>query len=191
MKKILAIVLTLVMVMGLTACKPNADADTTAGDTTPIVDGALQMLEGIWAGYAEEDKFPVIGGNIESPVDNAPGNYDLQYAENLSTVLLIPAADLESVDDAATMVHMMNANTFTGGVVHLVDGADANGFAANVRSAIQNNQWMCGFPDKLVIAVSGQYVLIAYGVNDAMNPFQTNMGAAYPDLQIVYDEVIG
>ena len=87
------------------------------------------------------------------------------------------------------MIHSMLANNFTSGVVHLAEGVDASAFAAAVHDAIKNNPWMCGFPEKELIAVvDGRYVLIAFGVNDAMNPFQTHFAEVYPNAQIVYND---
>ena len=195
MKKILATVLALVMVLAMAGCNSNKNNETTAATTTEaalnLPSTALAMLEAVWDNYAEDEKFAVIGGNMENAVDNAPGNYDMQYAENLTYNLLIPAEDLANVKEAATMIHMMNANTFTGGVVRMAEGADASAFAATMREAIQNNQWMCGFPEKLYIANLGDYVVIAFGLSDAMGPFLAHVVEAYPDIAVAYDEAIG
>ena len=194
MKKILAIVLALVMVMAMAGCNNNgSETTTTAATTAGIVtaESALALLEGAWGNYAEDEKFAVIGGDFGNPVDNAPGVYDLKEAEGLSATLLIPADQLANVTEAATMVHMMNANTFTGGAVRLAEGTDTAAFALAVRDAIQNNQWMCGFPEKLVVATLGDHIVIAYGLNDAMGPFQQHLVEAYPDITLTYDEVIG
>lgn len=193
MKKILAIVLALVMVMAMAGCNNNGGETTAATTTSAVVaaDTALELLEAVWGNYAESEKFAVIGGDFGNPVDNAPGSYDLKEAEGLSATLLIPADQLANVTEAATMVHMMNANTFTGGVVRLAAGADAATFAKAVRDAIQNNQWMCGFPEKLVVATLGDYIVIAYGLNDAMGPFQQHLVEAYADIDLTYNEVIG
>ena len=197
MKKILALLLAAVMVLSMAACANNNDNETTEateGSEAPEVvapASALEVLETVWALYGEDEKFAVIGGNMESPVDGAPGNYDMAYAENLTYNLLIPADQLASVDEAATMIHMMNANTFTGGVVHLVEDTDVAAFASTLRDAVQGNQWMCGFPETLVIAaIGGEYVLVAFGLNDAMSPFQTHLATAYPDAEILYNEAI-
>ena len=211
MKKIISLALAGVMALSLAACGSSKPAETTAPETTvpettvapettapeaetqaPAAStGSLAVLENIWNLYAEDEKFAVIGGNIEAPVDGAPGIYDMAYAENLTWNLLIPEDQLANVDEAATMVHMMNANTFTCGVVHLAEGADATTFGNTMRDAIQNNQWMCGFPETLTIAViEDAYVLIAFGVNDAMNPFMTHFGEAYPDVQVLFNEAI-
>ena len=198
MKKILALALAAVMVLSMAACTNNDGNGTTAGTTAAQhnVTNALEILENVWAAYAEEEKFAVIGGSIDPETGNAanmegPGSYDMAQAENLTYNLLIPAEELANVDEAATMIHMMNANTFTCGVVHLTESANVETFVDTLRNAIQNNQWMCGFPDKLVIGTMGSYVLVAYGVNDAMDPFQEHLGTVYSNIQIAYDEVIG
>jgi len=205
MKKIISLALAGVMVLSLAACGTRKPTETNAPETNAPIEttvpvetnapassaSALAVLENIWNLYGEDEKFAVIGGNIESPVDGAPGNYDMAYAENLTWNLLVPAEQLASVDQAATMIHMMNANTFTCGVVHLVEGTDAEAFANVMRDAIQGNQWMCGFPETLTVAVlEGNYVLIAFGVNDAMNPFMTHFEEAYGTPAVLINEAV-
>ena len=195
MKKIISLILAGVMMLGLAACGAEKPAETTAPAQTTApavtVESALAVLEDIWAKYGEDEKFAVIGGNMENPVDGAPGNYDMAYAENLTWNLLIPESEITNVAEAATMIHMMNANTFTSGVVRLAEGTDAEAFAQVMRDAIQNNQWMCGFPETLTIAViDGEYVLIAFGVNDAMNPFMTHFAEAYAEAEVLFNEAI-
>lgn len=193
MKKIISLVLAAVMVLSMAACNGanNETPDETQAPAANVPGSALEILENIWNAYGEDEKFAVIGGNMESPVDGAPGNYDMAYAENLTWNLLVPADQLANVDQAATMIHMMNANTFTSGVVHMAAGADAAAFAAAMREAVQSNRWMCGFPETLVIAViGGEYVLVAFGVNDAMNPFQTHLAEAYADAEVLYNEPV-
>ena len=203
MKKLISLLLALVMVLSLAAC---ASTDNNDG-TTPATDGstpatedfntnapasALDALENIWAAFGDDEKFPVIGGNMESPVDGAPGNYDMAYAENMPYNLLIPADQIANITEAASMIHMMNANTFTAGVFHLAEGVAAADFAATMQSAVQNNQWICGFPETLVIAaIGGEYVLVAFGNNAAMTPFQTHLSEVYPDAEVLYNEAIG
>jgi len=51
---------------------------------------------------------------------------------------------------------------------------------------------MCGFPEKMLIAVvGGEYVVVAYGLNDNVNPFETALTEAYPDTVVKYSEAIG
>ena len=190
MKKFMSMVLAMIMVLSLVAC--GGKTEPAKDDQQAVAGSALEILENVWNQYGEDEKFAVIGGNMESPVDGAPGNYDMTYAENLTYNLLVPADELASVTEAATMIHMMNANNFTCGAVRLAEGTDAAAFAATMRDAVQNNQWMCGFPETLNVAVvDGVYVVVAFGVNDAMNPFMTHFAEAYPQAEMLYNEAIG
>ncbi len=191
MKKLFALILAMVMVLSMAACEKTGNTgNTDSTENVNVPASALEVLETIWTSFAPE--FPVIGGNMESPVDNAPGNYDMAYAENMTYNLLVPADQLTNITEAASATHMMNANTFTAGVFHLAEGVTAADFAAAMQNAVQNNQWMCGFPETLVIAAfTGEYVLVSFGVNDAMTPFQTALTTAYPDAEVLYNEAIG
>ena len=202
MKKFFALLMVLVMTMSLfAACGKKTEeptTDTTTETTTEATDpqvvapgSALEILENIWAKYGEDEKFFVMGGNMENPVDGAPGNYDLQYAENLPFNLLIPEAEIANVDQVASMIHAMNANTFTCGVFHLVDGIAPETFAETMNGAIAGNMWMCGFPERqVIVSFPGGYVLSAFGVNDAMTPFFTHLQEAYPEATVLFDEPI-
>ena len=200
MKKILAFTLALVMVMGLFAACGSKDkvqeptAPSQSETTAPAVQqpgSALEILEKVWAQYGESERFPVVGGNMENAVMDAPGSYDLTYAENLPYNLLLPAEHIASVDEVASMIHAMNANTFTCGAFHLAEGVSAADFAAVMEEAVLGNMWMCGFPERLVIcAIGEEYVVMAFGVNDAMTPFTTHFAAAYPEARTLCDTPI-
>ena len=115
----------------------------------------------------------------------------MDYAENMTVNLLIPAEQIANVTDVASMIHMMNANTFTCGAFTLAEGVTAEDFGAAMQAAVQGNMWMCGFPETLVIAVvDGAHVLVAFGVNDAMNPFQTHLANVYPEAVTLVNEPI-
>ena len=198
MKKLIALLMALTMVAMMAACStgnnetPATDAtETTEAVNVPTVGSALEVLETIWNAYGDDEKFAVIGGNIENAVDGAPGNYDLAYAENLTYNLLVPAELIASIDDAASMIHMMNANNFTSGVVHLTEGTDVAAFTEAMHTAISTNPWICGFPEKMIVAViDGSYVLISFGVNDAMNPFEAHLTEVYANAEIIYNEAL-
>ena len=190
MKKLISLALVLAMALCVLAgCGAPAANEGGASSETAAPASALEVLETIWALYGDDEMFPVIGGNMEAPVDGAPGNYDMAYAENLTFNLVVPAEELGNVTEAATMIHMMNANTFTAGVVKLADGVDVDAFAATMHDALVNNHWMCGMPEHMVIAnMGGNYLLVAFGVNDAMTPFQAHLTEAYAGVTPIYSE---
>ena len=192
MKKIISVILALTLTLGLAACGGKAPQETTpATEMIPVENpaSALEILETVWGAYTEEEKFPVIGGDMGSPVDGAPGNYNIAD-ENISYSLLVPAEQLANVTEAASMIHMMNANSFTCAAFKLT-GTTAADFGAAMKDAILNNQWMCGFPDSLHIrAIGDQYVIVAFGVTDAMTPFETHLAEVYPGAEIIASEPI-
>ena len=190
MKKMTALALALAMVLTLFAgCGKTEPQQTVPAEPMPA--SALEVLETVWGTYADNEKFSIIGGNIEANIMDAPGNYDMTYAENLTWNLLVPADKIANVTEAASMIHMMNANTFTCGVFK-INGISAADFGAAMQTAIQGNQWMCGFPDRMLIQSFGDtYVLVAFGINDAMTPFETHLKEVYPGMETLYSEAIG
>ena len=154
------------------------------------VDDALTILNAIWNTYSDEEKFPAAGGDSEHAVDGAPGSFDVSNADSLSYLLTFPADDASLIDSAASLVHMMNLNTFTCGAFHVADANNVTRLADDLRTTIQAKHWMCGFPDKLVIITVGQSVLSVYGNEELVNTFRDKLLASYPTAAAVYDEAI-
>lgn len=172
--------------------KPAETPSETPSETPAAQDtGALSLLTSVWSTYSEDDKFPAAGGDAEHSVDDAPGSFDVSNADSLTYQLTFPSADVSLIDGAASLVHMMNLNTFTCGAFHVSDADNVSTVAADIRSAVQGKQWMCGFPDKLVIFTSGQYVVSVYGNESLVNTFRDKFVAAHSGASTVYDEAIG
>ena len=201
MKRKISLLLVLVMAVTVFAgCKKNNannnDTNNTTDSTTGNVsqqapESALQILQNVWNAYGENEKFPIIGGNLENPVDNAPGDFNMDHVEGLTGNLVIPADQLAKVKSAALMIHMMNANTFTAGAVQLDNGENAADFAKTMQEALQNNRWICGTPEKLLIATfDGNYVLVAFGVSQTLDTFRSKLAEVYPGVSIAYAENI-
>ena len=154
------------------------------------VDDALTILNAIWNTYSDEEKFPAAGGDSEHAVDGAPGSFDASNADSLSYLLTFPADDASLIDSAASLVHMMNLNTFTCGAFHVADANNVARLADDLRTTIQAKHWMCGFPDKLVIVTVGQSVLSVYGNEELVNTFRDKLLTSYSAATAVYDEAI-
>lgn len=154
------------------------------------VDDALTILNAIWNTYSDEEKFPAAGGDSEHAVDGAPGSFDASNADNLSYLLTFPADDASLIDSAASLVHMMNLNTFTCGAFHVADANNVARLADDLRTTIQAKHWMCGFPDKLVIVTVGQSVFSVYGNEELVNTFRDKLLTSYSAAAAVYDEAI-
>ena len=50
-------------------------------------------------------------------------------------------------------------------------------------------QWMCGFPDKLVVAEVGEYVVTVFGADELVDTFMTHLNGIY-GVSATYDEAI-
>ena len=154
------------------------------------VDDALTILNAIWNTYSDEEKFPAAGGDSEHAVDGAPGSFDVSNADSLNYQLTFPTDDASLIDSAASLVHMMNLNTFTCGAFHVADANNVARLADDLRTTIQAKHWMCGFPDKLVIVTVGQSVLSVYGSEELVNTFRDKLLTSYSAATAVYDEAI-
>lgn len=183
MKKIVSLALAILLVLSLAAC---GSKNSGAGD----VSDALTLLNTVWATYSEEEKFPVSGGDYDHPVDDAPGAFDISNADNMDYMLGFPGPSVANLVDAASLMHMMNANTFTCGALRAANADEVEGLAQDMRDAIQSKQWMCGFPDKLVVFTYDRYVVALYGNEDLVNTFRDKLTAAYGDAVVAYDEAI-
>ena len=169
---------------------PTTPTDPT-GDPAVRENGALKILKTVWDSYGEDEKFAVIGGDPDNMVDGAPGDFSLEDPEAVTYSLVIPAELVSQVDEAASLVHGMLSNNFTCGVVHLKDGTDTAVFTQSLYEAVQNSRWMCGMPERVMVAVvEGDYVLMAYGLEAALSLFQSKLTEAYPNTQIAYNAAI-
>ena len=189
MKKLIAMFLAALTALSLTACAAKSGAQPDASE----IPDALTILNTVWASYSEDEKFPAAGGDYseDNMTDGQPGKVGLENASDVEYLLSIPASVVAMADDGASLFHMMNGNTFTCGALRVKNGDDAAKLAEDLRDAIQNKQWMCGFPDKLVIATLGNYVVSVYGDEELVNTFRDKLQAAYSDAAIAYDEMIG
>ena len=82
------------------------------------------------------------------------------------------------------------ACVFTCGAFRLKDAADAESVAADVKEYVMNKQWMCGFPDKLIVASVGGYLVEVFGDEELVNTFRDKLAEAYPDTVIVSEDPI-
>ena len=125
MKKITSLALALALALTLTACGKK-DNTAGSGDSSVPAD-ATALLTAVWDAHSDDEKFPAAGGDYETSVDDAPGAFDPSNADNLNFLLTVPTEDASLIDDAASLMHMMNANTFTCGALRVKNGEARRG----------------------------------------------------------------
>ena len=237
MKKLIAMLLAVVLVMGLVACGSTANNnvtpnngsnnagttgtegtegsegtnDTAAGNettapeddflnedeenaptetTAPAVDAnaATEVLDAIWQAIPEDSSFFVMGGDMNAMVSDGAGNYSLED-EGLTYSLYVPADQVANLTCASSLMHGMIANNFTCGLYQV--SGDAAAFADAMKASIGSAQWICGQPEKLLISViNEEFVLVAFGINDALAPFEAALSTVYADANTLYNEAI-
>ena len=192
MKKLLSIVLAAILTLSLTACGGKENADNKPDSQQVSVSSALELLTTVWNSYTDDEKFPVMGGDMsdENMTADAPGKFGIDDTNALDTFLGFPASSGEQIDDAASLVHMLNANTFTCGAFHIKNQSDSAAITAAIKDNIMQRQWICGFPDKLVIVKIDSYVVSFFGTTDLVDTFKTKLTAAYPSAETICDEPI-
>ena len=173
---------------GTTIPSQTTQPTTTVPEQTQGFASAVEALESVWNLFAEDEKFWVVGGGYNNTVDNAPGTVELTDTDYLTVSLLIPEAQLGSVSEAASMVHAMNGNNFTCGVYKV---EDVSAFTEAMQTALNNHQWICGMPELLkIVDLGGGYVLVAFGIQDAMTPFFQKLATAHPQAVTLVDESV-
>jgi len=190
MKKGFVIAAAGLMAFSMFSCGAKSGGEDTEssvvaelGISTPV-----ELLAKVWDLYGENDLFPAAGGDFseENNVMDMPGKYDLSDAEAVNATLALPVDSIGKVDDAASLVHMMNANTFTAAAFHVKD-CEASEVAADLKASISDRQWMCGMPDKLLIVTLEDYVVSAFGEAELMTTFEGKLTEAFPGA-VIYEK---
>lgn len=178
-----------------TVTESLSETETAAGETgtdssESISSPEAALLSSIYNAFAEDQKFPIGGGDSANLVMDAPGAFDITNVEELESSLGFPSSQAANIDGAASMIHMMNANTFTGAAYHLIDGADADAFAEAVKETVLAKQWICGMPDTLVILSADGYIITAYGNAELIENFKTTALSAISGSEVILETPI-
>lgn len=191
MKKIAALVLAVAMALPFAACskKESGGGTTSAGVQTEEnrSGGALEILEKVWDGYTADEKFPATGGYGKYMKDGRPGKIDAGDAETLDFELGFPKSEASAIDDAASLMHMLNQNNFSCGVYHVKNSGDTAALAGKIRDNILNRQWLCGFPEKLVILTVGDYIVSVFGAAELTDTFTAKLSAGYSSAKQLFN----
>lgn len=217
MKKIIALTLALLMLtMSFVACnktEPETTTEPTAQDTkapetteevteAPVqlaYNSAIEMLQIIFEKYnaaqaTDDTKLWVGGGNInnfETVNPEGPGAFMALDAEDYNQNLGFPAANADKVASAASMFNLMNANNFNCYTIQFVEGTDVDAMINATKENILARQWICGSPEKLVIAKApGNYIIVVWGVVDfggIVNPVAQSFATSIEGAEIVVE----
>ena len=189
MKKRLVILAGLLLIV-CTACGNNQLGGAPETETEQIVEiaDANNILNKVWDNYETvdtdgnmyNDKFSVMGGHFDSAVMDMPGKYDLTKTGDLQLMYCVPETVVPMIDDAATVVHMMKASTFTAGAYHVADAANVQTVVDAISQQTLGNHWLDGFPDDLIIVkIDEQYVVSVLGAEEVVDAFYKELKEIY------------
>lgn len=194
MKKLTVLLLVMTFAVSGMACGMGNNEDTQNKPETEInsqteekvslqIKDANEILTKVWETYKEDEKFAAVGGHFESYTDGAPAKYDITKTEDMEASFCIPKESIAMVDDVASLQHGMNVNNFTAAAYHLKDSANMQKLVDDIKNMTMNNQWLCGFPERLVvITVGDEYVVTAFGNGEIVNNFKNKLLGLYDNV---------
>ena len=149
MKKFVAIVLALSLVLSLAACGGKKTQETEAAALT--VEGTMEELLNK---TIEQRPVEFMGGVI--PVDLTDSSEDGLWALKSYTGL----EDAAQISEAAAFEPMMGSMAFSMVLVRTVEGADSKAVAESMKSGIDTRKWICVEADDLKAAGFGDVVML-------------------------------
>lgn len=168
-KKIIAVILALAAVITVFAACSNSKEDSSSSQ----YESSEAILNTVWDKFAEDEKFAAVGGDAENSVSDKAGKFNIKDTDTLTVTYAFPSSQLENIDEAATLMNMMNSNSFTAIAFHITEGADMNAIAEDYKTSLTEKHWMCGMPDGFaIIKVDSEY-MIAVFAQTSLEPFKT------------------
>ena len=148
MKKFVAVVLALAMVLSMAACgKKTEETEAPALKVEGTMEELLNKT-------IEQRPVEFMGGVI--PVDLTDTSEDGLWVLKNYTGL----DSAESITEAAAFEPMMGSLAFSMVMVRLAEGADAKTVAESMKSGIDTRKWICVEADDLKVAGFGDVVML-------------------------------
>lgn len=162
------------------------ESDPTEDNELAASNDTVALLQRIWASMPEELAFPSAGGDMENSVMGGAGLVATESTDYICNILLFPADFTTSIEEAASLGHMMNANNLTSGLYTLTAGTDLAAITTAYEALLADNMWLCGFPEKyLVMQLADNQIYIAYGFGDNIQAIQTQIMAEVPTATVL------
>ena len=185
-KKIIMSIIAVVLVVAIGAIAVGCGKGVPKFEVADSADVINKVLDT----YAEDKKFASMGGDMETPVDGKAGLMKLTDTETINYMLHTNDDLVAQTDEIASYVHAMNANTFTSGSFKLKDASTADSFSSSLKDSVLATQWMCGFPEKIVIfnVNGGEYIVYAIGNGEAVDYFKTQLTTVMGESAVLVTE---
>lgn len=174
MKKILALILAMMMVLGLAACgSSNGGESAGAGDSMALTDIADKLLEGV----DENDMPPVMTMTLDDLAAMVPDVEPEQAKKDMFTAktFIDPIEGAEVVVQEPAMGSIAHMAT----LIRLPEGADVEAVRADIE-ANANPRWMiCVEAEKVSVTAHGNTILLAMSTADLTDTMTANFDALW------------
>ena len=154
----------------ISGCKKKTEQPKDVIDIR--IESAEDVLIKVWACYEDEDKFNIVGGDIDNMAMGCPCDFSLTAVSEMESMLGVPESAISMLENAATMADEMDSFTYTVAAYSVKDSANVTTFRETVEKTLLKKEWGEESPDKLVIATfEGNYVIVAYGETNKIETF--------------------
>ncbi len=150
MKKVIAIVMSVVMLLGLVACGAEAENKKIEGDLVTVINQIYENLE------------------LDAETKEAFSYHDINVITEDFEEYLLGTADLEYVE-AAYAMPMMSAVAYQLNIFRLDESADVEAFKAQAEAAFDTGKWVCVMPEKVETVNVGNVVLFVAGTEQVVD----------------------
>ena len=189
---LLSLIFGLLTGCGVTTAEPvRREATYPQTQGGEAVTGCSEILDNIWQGYAEGERFAVFGGDPQNSVTAAPGDVAIGDTAMLQQRFFLSGDLSEQVTEGAALEHLLNRNVFCAGVFRLAEGTDSVRFAKHLGKALEEVSWEGGRPQRYLISQPEKgFLLLAYGQTKTLETFLIRMNQAYPKGRLLaYQEI--
>ena len=202
MKRIIAVLMVIMLVFAFAACgnkEDNKEGNNGSGTPAAVTESyvPVEILTTVWESYTTADEvFPAAGGDMLTETTTnweGPAAFGIEGEDALGAMnnfLHFPTESASKLSDAASLMHAMNGNIFTCGAFKVANTAELDALVGEIKTSIDNTQWMCGFPEKLLIAKVGDNIISCFGNTSLVDAFGAKLTAAYNSTVVVIDEAI-
>lgn len=172
MKRAIAKIIMCVILLSLliSGCKKKTEQSKDVIDIR--IESAEDVLVKVWACYGENDKFNIVGGDMDNMAMGCPCDFSLTAVSEMENMLGVPESTVSMLENAATMADEMDSYIYTVAAYCVKDSSNVTKFRETVEENLLNKEWGETIPDKLVVAtLDSDYVIVAYGTEDKMDTF--------------------
>ena len=199
MNRIFAVLLVALLLFSFTGCESKKPTEPTQPSVPQEIPNqapenatdnpALAVLQNIWEQF-QGNKDDYVGGCSTEYRTATPWQVPLSDEDFLQGALFLSEGQIGKVDAAASVMHSLNTNNLTVGVIALEESVDYDGFAAQVKDRILRNQWVCGRPGGMRIVKVENCLLIIYGTGNYSGTFVSALNDVYPEAETLCQEAI-